>query len=267
MNTQNILLLARSATTAAPLREMERLRELAAALPDVGKAVFAFAEEGTPSLRSALDGLMEGGAPVLIVPILVPAEPAFVTGLKRALQRWRAADAHAWPEIRIAPFLADQPPMLYDFLTVAEHLAFVGETRGESDGAGHRRTLSELGIGGIAERLCRELSFGMRQRVGLAAALIGGVKAVLLDETLNGLDPRAAKAARDVLRRAADRGVAILMSTHLLGVAERLCGRILIMDQGQLRTDVAGAALAALVAEGPGAIERLYLSLVVDAEP
>lgn len=100
-----VLLLARSATTAAAVRDMERLRDRATGLPGVGPVVFAFAEEGTPSLRDVLGALIEAGhAAVLIAPIVVPAEPAFVTGLKKALQRWRGADQRPWPEIRIAPF-------------------------------------------------------------------------------------------------------------------------------------------------------------------
>ena len=66
--------------------------------------------------------------------------------------------------------------------------------------------LAKLGLEKIAERPCRELSFGMRQRVGLAAALVGPVKVALLDETLNGLDPHAARAARTTLRAFADAG-------------------------------------------------------------
>lgn len=161
---------------------------------------------------------------------------------------------------------ADQPPSLYDFFTVAEHLAFVAESRGHSDKNAQRELLADLGLGKIADRLCRELSFGMRQRVGLAAALVGDVSVVLLDETLNGLDPRAAKSAREALVKAAARGVAILMSTHLLGVAERLSHRIMIMDEGKLKADVADSELDALLARGPGAIEELYLSLVTSGE-
>jgi ABC-2 type transport system ATP-binding protein len=161
---------------------------------------------------------------------------------------------------------ADQPPSLYDFFTVAEHLAFVGEARGDHDAGAQRKLLGDLGLADIADRLCRELSFGMRQRVSLAAALVGPVSVVLLDETLNGLDPRAARAAREVLQAAAARGVAILMSTHLLGVAERLCRRIIIMDRGKIATDVSGAELDALLDRGPGALEELYLSMVVHDE-
>jgi len=162
---------------------------------------------------------------------------------------------------------ADQPPSLYEFFTVAEHVAFVAEARGDRDLDGQRRLLADLGLAGIADRPCRELSFGMRQRVGLAAALVGDVGVVLLDETLNGLDPHAARSARDVLTAVAGRGVAILMSTHLLGVAERLCHRIAIMDRGKLVVDLAAGALDAVLAGGPGAVEELYLSKVADAGP
>jgi ABC-2 type transport system ATP-binding protein len=169
-------------------------------------------------------------------------------------------------EARARVGFADQPPSLYEFFTVEEHLAFVGETRGHTDKSEQAALLASLGLGGIAQRMCRELSFGMRQRVGLAAALIGDVQVVLLDETLNGLDPRAAKAAREVLSAAAERGAAVLMSTHLLGVAERLCQRILIMDRGVVRVDLEGAELEALLARGAGAVEALYLEHVADGE-
>jgi ABC-2 type transport system ATP-binding protein len=186
----------------------------------------------------------------------------------RGTIRVAGVDAAADPlGVRARIGFADQPPSLYEFFTVAEHLAFIGEARGQSDRAAEKALLDDLGLGGIADRLCRELSFGMRQRVGLAAALVGKVDVVLLDETLNGLDPRAAKQARDVLGAAAARGVAVLMSTHLLGVAERLCHRIIVMDAGKLVVDLAGDPLAELLARGAGAVEELYLANVADAGP
>jgi ABC-2 type transport system ATP-binding protein len=159
---------------------------------------------------------------------------------------------------------ADQPPQLYDFFTVEEHVGFVAEARGAAPAAA-ADVLGKLGLSKIAQRPCRELSFGMRQRVGLAAALVGPVKVVLLDETLNGLDPHAARAARATLRAAADAGAAILMSTHLLGVAERLCDRILVMDRGKLVADRRGEDVKTLLAQGPTALEDLYVSLIADA--
>jgi len=159
---------------------------------------------------------------------------------------------------------ADQPPALYDYFTVAEHVGFVAEARGAAR-ADAIAVLDQFGLARIVDRPCRELSFGMRQRVGLAAALVGPVELVLLDETLNGLDPHAIRAARATLRAAADRGAAILMSTHLLGVAERLCDRILVMDRGKLVADRRGEDVKTLLAQGPTALEDLYVSLIADA--
>jgi len=158
---------------------------------------------------------------------------------------------------------ADQPPALYEFFTAEEHVRFVAEARG-GDPASSLQMLTELGLAPIAHRPCRELSFGMRQRVGLAAALVGPVRLVLLDETLNGLDPHAARSARSKLRATADRGAAILMSTHLLGVAERLCDRILVMDKAKLVADRRGQDVVDLLARGATALEDLYVSLIHD---
>ncbi|MBA3393953.1 MAG: ABC transporter ATP-binding protein [Deltaproteobacteria bacterium] len=161
---------------------------------------------------------------------------------------------------------ADQPPALYEYFTVVEHVGFVAEARG-ADVAAAERVLADLGLAKIAGRPCRELSFGMRQRVGLAAALVGPIELALLDETLNGLDPHASRAARATLRATADRGAAILMSTHLLGVAERMCDRILLVDKGKLVADRRGDDVKALLAQGPAAVEELYVSLIADEGP
>jgi ABC-2 type transport system ATP-binding protein len=161
---------------------------------------------------------------------------------------------------------ADQPPALYEYFTVEEHVGFVAEARGAAR-AEAMTVLASLGLEKIAQRPCRELSFGMRQRVGLAAALVGPVELILLDETLNGLDPHAVRSARAALRAAADRGAAILMSTHLLGVAERMCDRILMMDKGKLVADRRGAELTALLQQGPSAVEDFYVGLIADEGP
>ena len=161
---------------------------------------------------------------------------------------------------------ADQPPALYEFFTVEEHVRFVAEARG-AGAAETAAALEALGLSRIAQRPCRELSFGMRQRVGLAAAIVGPIEVALLDETLNGLDPHASRSARTALRALAGRGAAVLMSTHLLGVAEQMCDRILVMDKGKLIHDRRGDELRELLAGGPSAVEDLYVSLVADEGP
>lgn len=110
--TFHVLLLARTGASAAPISEMERLRGEAAAMPGVISARHAFIEEGLPSFPDALHALADiDGSPILIVPILLPAEPNFETWVRRTLQRWQAVDARLWPEIRVAPFLSSQPLM------------------------------------------------------------------------------------------------------------------------------------------------------------
>src|SRR4051812_1676576 len=100
-----VLLLARSATAAQPLREMERWTSAMAALPGVSAAAFAFSEEGTPSLREALRVLVEAdGEAIVIVPMVFPSEPGFENWLRRTVQRWQAAETRPWAAIRIAPF-------------------------------------------------------------------------------------------------------------------------------------------------------------------
>ena len=108
---KSVLLLARSATTGAALREMEALRDQAVSLPGVARALIGFAEEGSPSLRSAIETLIATPEPVLVVPILMPVEPSFLIGVRRSLQRWQGGDPRPWPEIRVAPALSRQTIM------------------------------------------------------------------------------------------------------------------------------------------------------------
>ncbi|MBI4510159.1 MAG: ABC transporter ATP-binding protein [Deltaproteobacteria bacterium] len=177
--------------------------------------------------------------------------------------RIQGVDSRADPlAARALVGLADQPPTMYEYLTVSEHVELVAEARGRARDPRTKKLLEDLGLMPVADRLIRELSFGFRQRVGLAASLAGDTRVILLDETLNGLDPHASRAARETLKTAAHAGSAILMSTHLLGVAERLCSRLVFMDNGVVVRDVAEPELGRLLAKGVGAIEDLYLSLV-----
>jgi (2Fe-2S) ferredoxin len=109
---QTVLLLARSATAATPNRELERLCNEVASLPGVKRAVFAFWEQGAPSFRQALQGLVQGEiGTIVIVPLAVPTDRSFENWLPRVVQRWQAGDARRWPEIRVAPLIADHRAM------------------------------------------------------------------------------------------------------------------------------------------------------------
>ena len=240
-------------TVAAPLLEVEDLSVR------YGKRV-ALAGLSLNIGAGEVVGLLGPNGAGKSTALLAIAGAVAVTGGK---VRVAGVDAQAEPlRARARVGLCDQPPTMYEFFTVAEHVEFVAEARGAAGDAKTRTLLAELGLDVVAARPIRELSFGYRQRVGLAAALVGNTNVVLLDETLNGLDPHAARAARATLARAAEGGAAILMSTHLLAVAERLCTRLVFVDQGKLIRDVGRAELDQLLSHGVDAVEELYLSLV-----
>src|SRR5208337_3997442 len=77
-------------------------------------------------------------------------------------------------------------------------------------------------------------SQGMKQKIAITSALLHHPRALVLDEALNGLDPRSARIVKDVLQRLAGEGVSILFSTHVLEIAEAMCSRITIMNEGNI---------------------------------
>ncbi len=154
--------------------------------------------------------------------------------------------------------VSSQPVFLYDYLTATEHVDLVAQMHGH-DKCGPD-FLSRVGLTAHAGKLCRELSYGMRQRVSLAATLACRSKLLLLDETMNGLDPRAAKLARAAIRDVAEGGASVIMSTHIIGALDKQCNRVVIMDEGKIVCDVHGEELDELRSRGTSAIEALYLA-------
>jgi ABC-2 type transport system ATP-binding protein len=156
---------------------------------------------------------------------------------------------------------------LYDRLTAWEFLDFVGALY--RVGAAEARTragalLEQLGLGDEANELIESYSLGMRQKVSVAAALLHDPALVLLDEPLGGLDPQSARGLKDLLRERAARGRGVLVSTHLLDVAERLCDRVVVLHRGRKRAE---GTLAEL--RGPSAsatLEDVFLALTRDRE-
>jgi ABC-2 type transport system ATP-binding protein len=94
--------------------------------------------------------------------------------------------------------------------------------------------LDEVGLGGIDGRPVRAYSLGMRQRLGLAAALLRSPRLLVLDEPTNGLDPQGIREIRDLLLRLNQAGTTIFLSSHLLAEVEQMCGRVGVIDRGRL---------------------------------
>jgi ABC-type multidrug transport system ATPase subunit len=95
-------------------------------------------------------------------------------------------------------------------------------------------TLERVGLGGLDNRAVRKYSLGMRQRLGLAAALLRAPSLLILDEPTNGLDPQGIREMRDLLAGLNDAGATIFLSSHQLAEVEQLCTRIGVVDRGRL---------------------------------
>lgn len=133
-------------------------------------------------------------------------------------------------------FIPDRP-FLYEKLTAAEFLRFHGGLYGLDEaavGPRVREMLELFELGRWENELVESFSHGMKQRLVMCAAFLHRPQAVLVDEPMVGLDPRGARLIKDIFRKMSANGVAILMSTHTLEVAEEMCDRISIILQGKI---------------------------------
>ena len=133
-------------------------------------------------------------------------------------------------------FIPDRP-FIYEKLTAGEFLRFHAGLYGMDDAAIAPRVTEMLELfelGRWEHELVESFSHGMKQRLVMGSAFMHRPRAVLVDEPMVGLDPRGARLIKDVFRRMAERGVAILMSTHTLEVAQEMCDRISIILKGQI---------------------------------
>lgn len=128
-------------------------------------------------------------------------------------------------------------PVLYDKLTGLEFLDFVGDLYGVPKATRKARALELLGMLGLEDKgtdLIQSYSKGMKQKVSIAGALLHKPKVLVMDEPVSGLDPMSARVLRSLVRNLARSGAAVLISTHLLEIAERMCDRIGILVAGRL---------------------------------
>ncbi|WP_164157466.1 ABC transporter ATP-binding protein [Sandarakinorhabdus rubra] len=159
-------------------------------------------------------------------------------------------------------WLPDEP-LLYDKLTPSEYLAFIaGLWRLPADLAAERAEtlLGRLGLWDRRDVRCEGFSRGMKQKVALAGALIHEPRLLILDEPLTGLDAAAARLVKDMLQERVAAGGTVILTTHILEVAERMAQRIGIIRSGRLLVEGSMAELAAGRAEGT-TLEQLFLEL------
>ena len=137
---------------------------------------------------------------------------------------------------RVISYIPDQP-YLYDKLTGREFLYFVLDMYGydRRDSADRlQECIDTFAVEAFCDQLIETYSHGMKQRLAFAAALLHEPKVLVVDEPMVGLDPKSARTVKDVLRKQAESGTAVFMSTHTLAIAEEVADVIGIIDQGRL---------------------------------
>jgi ABC-2 type transport system ATP-binding protein len=164
---------------------------------------------------------------------------------------------------RIA-FVGDEPH-LFEHLTVTEHLRLTGRIYGVADVEARIDIwLKEVELAGRETALPAELSRGMKQKVALACALIHEPQALVLDEPLTGLDPLGIHRMKQTIVANAGRGVAVLVSSHLLHLVEELCTRVVIINHGIKVADATLTDLAAQARLSGSTLERIFLDVTAN---
>jgi len=167
---------------------------------------------------------------------------------------------------RIMAWVSDEP-MIYDKLTPTEYLEFVAGLWSVEAATARQRTaelIDWLGLGPHANERCEGFSKGMRQKVALAGALVHDPRLIILDEPLTGLDAASARQVKTVLRERVAAGGTVIMTTHILEVAERMADRIGVIAGGRLIAQGTLDELRIRAGKGHGSLEDTFLTLVAE---
>ncbi len=173
------------------------------------------------------------------------------------------------PAKRTIGYVPDTP-ILHELLTAREFLWFMADLYGLSRSEGRARAeelLELMDLTPHGDRLIRDFSLGMKRKMAIATALLHRPQVLLLDEVTNGLDARAAREVKDLIKAWAREGVAVVLTTHILSIAEELSDRIGLIHRGRLIAEGTAAELAEQ-AGIPGAnLEESFLALTGDPLP
>jgi ABC-2 type transport system ATP-binding protein len=167
---------------------------------------------------------------------------------------------------QITAWVPDEP-LLYDKLTPVEYLDFVAGLWGVDGKTGRKRAeelLRWLDLWDQRQQRCEGFSRGMKQKTSLAGALIHEPKLLILDEPLTGLDAAAAREVKDLLQARARSGATVILTTHILEVAERIADRIGIIARGKLLAEGTLDELRASAGQGQSTLEDVFLQLTAD---
>jgi ABC-2 type transport system ATP-binding protein len=169
---------------------------------------------------------------------------------------------------RLLGFVPDGAP-LYANLSARQHLTLVGRLHGFSEaklGSEVARLLDAFGLSGREDDAVGSFSHGMRQKTALACALLPAPRLLVLDEPLTGLDAPTTSTVKELLRTFADRGGAVLYTSHMLDIVERVCDRMAVVEKGRLVAQGDMAALREQSGEG-GSLERVFARITKSEDP
>jgi ABC-2 type transport system ATP-binding protein len=167
---------------------------------------------------------------------------------------------------RITAWVSDEP-MIYDKLSPLEYLEFVAGLWEIEPSLARRRAEELLAVLDLEEQAhtrCEGFSKGMRQKVALAGALVHDPRLIILDEPLTGLDAGAARQVKAVLKARVAAGATIIMTTHILEVAERMAERIGVIARGRLLAEGTLEDLRHRTGQGSTSLEEIFLTLVAE---
>ena len=183
-----------------------------------------------------------------------------LTGYLSATSGQVTVAGHPLPAKACVGYLPEQPP-LYPEMTVQEYLTFAAELKGVKKAERKEqvcRAARRTGLEAVLPRLIRSLSKGYKQRVGIAQALLGSPRLIILDEPTVGLDPAQVIEIRKLIRELG-RAHTVILSSHILSEVKAVCDKALILSQGHL------AAVVDLAAEERD-LEELFLELTTPEE-
>jgi len=165
---------------------------------------------------------------------------------------------------QIVGWVSDEP-MIYDKLTPFEYLEFVAGLWNVEPAIAATRArdlIGWLGLEKVAHQRCEPFSRGMRQKVALAGALVHDPQLIILDEPLTGLDAGSARLVKTVLTERVRAGCTVIMTTHILEIAERMADRIGVIAGGRLVAEGTLQELREREGRGDSCLEELFLSIV-----
>ena len=165
---------------------------------------------------------------------------------------------------QIVGWLSDEP-MIYDKLTPLEYLEFVSGLWNVETSLAEQRArelLRWLDLEKHANERCEHFSRGMRQKVALAGALLHEPRLIILDEPLTGLDAGSARLVKSVLADRVSKGSTVIMTTHILEIAERMADRIGVISSGRLIAEGTLNELRRGLGGGDTTLEDMFLTLV-----